>query len=127
MAKKTQTIVQVEYIDDLTGHKLTEDEVHTVKFGWNGTSYEIDVNKAGADKLEKVLKPYVDAGRRVSGGRGRPKGSPTGTRASSGSGRGPEELANIREWLRKKGHEVSDRGRIKAELVELYDAAHPSK
>lgn len=127
MARKTQTIVQIEYYDDLSGSALSEDEVHTVNFGWNGSAYEIDLSKANADKLEKILKPYVDAGRRVSGGRGRPKGSANHSRTGSGSGRGPEELAIIRAWLRKKGHEVSDRGRIKAELVELYDQAHAAK
>jgi hypothetical protein len=31
---------------------------------------------------------------------------------------------DIRDWLRDRGHTVSDRGRIKAELVEQYNTAH---
>ncbi|RIT29564.1 hypothetical protein D2E76_24900 [Mycobacteroides abscessus] len=34
-----------------------------------------------------------------------------------------ELLAEIRAWAHKKGYEVSDRGRIKAEIVEAFEAA----
>jgi hypothetical protein len=30
----------------------------------------------------------------------------------------------VREWARSNGHQVSDRGRVAAELVEAYYAAH---
>lgn len=30
----------------------------------------------------------------------------------------------IRTWARENGHEVSERGRIPASVVEAYDAAH---
>lgn len=125
MAKKVNVIETITYTDDLTGDELKEDQVHTVKFGWNGTQLEIDLSKANADKLEKFLKPYVDAGRRVSGGRGRPKGS--GSRATAGgSGLPPEQLNAIREWGRKKGYKISDRGRVKQSIIEEYEAAHKS-
>ena len=37
----------------------------------------------------------------------------------------PEITASaVREWARSTGHQVSDRGRVAAELVEAYRAAH---
>jgi hypothetical protein len=30
----------------------------------------------------------------------------------------------VREWARKNGHKVSDRGRISAEVQAAYDKAH---
>jgi hypothetical protein len=30
----------------------------------------------------------------------------------------------IRDWARKNGHAVSDRGRIPASVVDAYEAAH---
>ncbi|MSW71652.1 MAG: Lsr2 family protein, partial [Actinobacteria bacterium] len=30
----------------------------------------------------------------------------------------------IREWARKNGHTVSDRGRLSGRVVEAYEAAH---
>ena len=119
MAKKTQTIVTI--IDDLDGTELT-DAVEVV-FGYKGTNYRMDLSKPNADKLDRLLHPYVEAAQKISGGRGRPKGTGT-SRASTGSGLSKEELANIREWLRRNGHEVSERGRIKADLLALYDQAH---
>lgn len=122
MAQKK--IVLTTYVDDLTGEELEADNVHTVSFGWAGSQYEIDLGKSGADKLEKLIKPYVDSARRVSGGRGRTKGS--GSRASTSSGRSADQLAAIREWAKKNGYEVADRGRVKADIVSAFDKAHAS-
>jgi hypothetical protein len=35
-----------------------------------------------------------------------------------------DRLAAIRSWAQGAGYTVGDRGRIKAEIVEAYDAAH---
>lgn len=120
MAQKR--IVTVEYVDDITGDALTEAQVNTVRFGFSGTEYEIDLSKKNADALEKALKPYVEAARRVSGRRGRPK-APT-ARTNSGSGRSAAQLQAIREWAGKNGYEVAPRGRIAAEVLQAFDAEH---
>lgn len=41
-----------------------------------------------------------------------------------GSGLSKDELEAARTWLRAQGHSVSDRGRVKAELLALYEEAH---
>jgi hypothetical protein len=35
-----------------------------------------------------------------------------------------EQASAIREWARKNGHNVSDRGRIPASVVNAYEEAH---
>ncbi|BBX83724.1 histone-like nucleoid-structuring protein Lsr2 [Mycolicibacterium aubagnense] len=71
-------------------------------------------------KLDKALKPYVEAATKVGGRRGR-----RAAKSASTSGATPkEQLTAIREWARDEGYEVSDRGRIKAEIVEAFEAAH---
>jgi hypothetical protein len=35
-----------------------------------------------------------------------------------------EQAGAIRDWARKNGHAVSDRGRIPASVVEAYEGAH---
>jgi hypothetical protein len=35
-----------------------------------------------------------------------------------------EQTAAIREWARKAGHNVSDRGRISAEVQKAFEDAH---
>jgi len=33
-------------------------------------------------------------------------------------------LQAIRDWARRNGHQVSDRGRIAASVVDAFEAAH---
>lgn len=117
-----KVIQSVEYFDDLDGKPANEDEITTVKFSYGNKSYQLDLRETNLAKFEKLLNPYIDAAAVVTGGRGRPKGA--STRAGGGSGRSKEELQSIRDWATNEGYEVSPRGRIKAEIIEAYDAAN---
>lgn len=83
MAKRV--ITTTEYTDDLNGLKAEG----TVTFAFDGTSYEIDLNKKNRTAFEKALKPYVDAARKVRATRGQTKASRVGKRS---------DLAEIRAW-----------------------------
>ena len=52
--------VQVLLVDDLDGGEATE----TVSFGLDGSSYEIDLGSANADKIRKELTLYIDKARK---------------------------------------------------------------
>jgi Lsr2 len=106
MARKVQTIVHLE--DDLDGGRAD----HTITFGWDGTTYEIDLSNKNAKAFEKAVAVYVGSARRVRGTRG--------TRARSDR---RSDLAQVREWAKQNGYTVSERGRVAAEIVEAYDAA----
>ena len=58
MAQKVQTIL----IDDLDGSQADS----TVRFGLDGTDYEIDLNADHAHQLRDALARYVNAARRTS-------------------------------------------------------------
>lgn len=105
-----QTIVTL--VDDLDGSEANQ----TVEFGLDGVSYEIDLSEPNAAKLRDALAGYVSHARRT-GGRRRGAGRPAGG-ARPGVDR--EQNAAIREWARKRGMKVSDRGRIPAEVLESY-------
>lgn len=125
MAQKKVVITTI--IDDMTNEELTEDQATELVFGWQNAQYRLDISKLGAAKFEKFITPYVEAGEKIGGTRGRPRGvGGAAKRPGTGSGKSREELANIREWLKKEGHEVNDRGRIRSELIDLYDQAHSS-
>jgi hypothetical protein len=110
----TETITRL--IDDLDGSAAER----TVTFAWDGRTYEIDLSKKNVVALEKIMKPYLAAARSAratptrSAGRGRP--------AATGAQR-RRDLQTIREWARANGHEVSDRGRVSAAVIEAYKAA----
>jgi hypothetical protein len=117
MARKVQVILS----DDLD-ENLPADE--TVSFSLDGTSYEIDLADKNAKELRDTFARYVSAARKV--GRGSRGASGAGrSRATGGGGRMDREQAGaIRDWARKNGHQVSDRGRIPASVVEAYEGAH---
>jgi hypothetical protein len=60
--------IQTLFIDDLDGSAAEG----TVRFGLDGTGYEIDLNAGHARELRDALARYVDAARRVSSSARRP-------------------------------------------------------
>ncbi|GMA89422.1 hypothetical protein GCM10025868_46720 [Angustibacter aerolatus] len=53
-------------------------------------------------------------------------GAPTtrAARAGSASAAAGTDTAAIRQWAKENGHEVSERGRISAAVMDAYAAAH---
>jgi nucleoid-associated protein Lsr2 len=105
VAQKIQTLL----IDDLDGSAAEG----TVRFGLDGTGYEIDLNARHARELRDALARYVNAARRVS----RP--SRGGRRGAAGD----LNAVEIRQWARAQGIEVKDRGRVPADLIVKFRAA----
>jgi hypothetical protein len=110
MAQKIETL----FIDDLDGSEAEG----TIRFGVDGTEYEIDLNVTHADELRKALDRYVRVGRKVGG----PVRRPGRSRGRRGKGDGPQP-SEVREWAKSQGIEVRDRGRVPAELVVKFKAA----
>jgi hypothetical protein len=111
--------IQVLLVDDLDGGEANE----TVSFALDGTGYEIDLSTDNAAKLREALAAYVGHARRAGRGQGRIAGSTrSGSRASVRVDR--EQTQAIREWARKSGHKVSERGRIPASVMDAYNSAH---
>lgn len=111
--------IQVLLVDDLDGGDATE----TVAFSLDGAAYEIDLSEANANRLRDALAPFVGHARRSGRGPGRP--APAATRPVRGAARSDREQTQaIREWARNNGHQISERGRIPASIVEAYNAAN---
>ncbi|MFL6100027.1 MAG: Lsr2 family protein [Actinomycetales bacterium] len=104
--------VQVLLVDDIDGGKAAE----TVSFALDGVQYEIDLSTKNAAKLRDAFSSWVGNARRA-GGRRSAGGRARGSRSTSG------DLTAVREWGRKNGFTVSDRGRISAELQAAYKKA----
>jgi hypothetical protein len=103
--------VTVVLEDDLDGGSADE----TVLFGLDGANYEIDLSAKNAAKLRDVLAKYVGSARRSSA-----RGRRAGSRGRGGS----SNASAVREWARANGYDVSDRGRVPADVKAAYDAAH---
>jgi hypothetical protein len=112
--------IQVLLVDDLDGGTATE----TVAFGLDGSGYEIDLSAENADKLREVLAPFVGHARRASRSTTTPRPGTTGRPARSSARIDREQTQAIREWARKNGHKVSERGRLPASIFEAYNSSH---
>ncbi|HXZ66154.1 MAG TPA: Lsr2 family protein [Streptosporangiaceae bacterium] len=106
------SIVSVIVKDDLDGSEGAE----TVTFTFDGVTYEIDLSEKNRTKLQKAVAPYIEAGRRISRSRSR-------TSASRHSG-ARVDRAVVRVWAKENGLKVSERGRISADVMAQYEAAH---
>jgi hypothetical protein len=109
--------VMVQLVDDLDG--IQSEDISTVSFGLDGVTYEIDLTEANATNLRNALAEYVSHARRTGGRLKRG----TASKADNGSTASRERAQAIREWARRNGHEVSNRGRIPASLIEAFEAA----
>jgi Lsr2 len=101
---------QILYVDDIDGSEADG----TIRFGLGGADYEIDLSKKHADQLATTIRPYIDAGRKVSSSR----------RAARGSRPARHNQSDIRAWARSQGLKISDRGRIPADVLAKYESAH---
>lgn len=109
MARKTIVMM----VDDLTGEAAGD--VTTVEFGLDGVSYRIDLHEAHSAQLRDTLAQYVAVARRT-GGR-------TTRRVAVSNGPAPVDRTQskaIREWARRHGFGVSERGRIPSKVTAAY-------
>jgi hypothetical protein len=104
MAQRIQTL----FVDDIDGSEAEG----TVRFGLDSTEYEIDLSVAHSEELHKALAPYAAHARKVGGTR----------RAARGARRNSSAIDThkVREWARKQGIEIKERGRVPANIVEKY-------
>jgi len=106
MAQKVTVMLE----DDLTGGPAEQ----TVRFAFEGTDYEIDLNAKNAAAFGEQLAPYLEHARRTGRAEGRRPGRAAANHQHSG---------DIRAWAKEHGLAVSERGRIPASVVEQYQSA----
>ena len=107
MAQKVTVVLE----DDLTGGPAEL----TIRFAFDGTDYEIDLNAKNAATFSKQLAPTLSTPAGPGGHRAaRPCGRTAANRQRSG---------DIRAWAKEHGLAVSERGRIPASVADQYDAA----
>ncbi|MFG3701557.1 Lsr2 family protein [Micromonospora sp. NPDC047620] len=111
-------------VDDLDGGDADE----TVKFALDGVQYEIDLSAPNAEKMRDLLAPYISHGTKFGRGAIAVAGRAVRGSVVAGNSRGarPSVTANrdqnkaIRDWAKRVGKELSDRGRIPRDIVAEY-------
>ncbi len=105
MASKTITVLE----DDVDGSAAAE----TVRFALDGASYEIDLSEKNAAKLRDDLASYIAKARKIRGGTKRRM-----RRSLSGV-----DTKAVRAWAKSRRIEISNRGRIPADVIDQYRKA----
>lgn len=106
MAQKVQTFL----VDDLDGGEAEG----TVRFGLDGTGYEIDLSVVHSEELHKALAPYIAHARKAD----RVRRPARDRRNATG-----DETHKVREWASEQGMGIKERGRIPASIMNKYRQA----
>ena len=114
--ERVAPVARQRRLKPVSPNELTVDQLHTVTFGLDGTSYQIELTAGRAAALRADLATWVSHARRTSGS--------TATRGTRRRTTGPTTATTIRRWARANGHNVSDRGRLPVAVRQAYHAAH---
>jgi hypothetical protein len=108
MAQKIQTL----FVDDIDGGEAEG----TIRFGLDGSDYEIDLSTKHSSELRSALDKYVSHARKLGG---------TARRSTTRGGRKSSAIDSVavRAWARENGYDIKDRGRVPADLVVRYRQA----
>jgi hypothetical protein len=112
------TVTRTYLTDDLDG---SDEDVNTVEFTLDGTSFEIDLSAANEQRLREKLARFVDAASPAK----QPKAAPAKRSTKTASVASTKEQTQaIRDWAKAAGHAVSSRGRIAKTVQDAFAAAH---
>jgi hypothetical protein len=98
--------VPVRRIDDMDESPAAE----TFLFSFEQKSYEIDLSRANSKRFRAAMAPFVEKARPVTS-----PAKVTGRKKSSSA----ESPKTIRAWAAANGYEVSERGRIPLDVIEV--------
>lgn len=100
-------------VDDIDGTPiLDESQGRTVPIEIDGRRIELDLTNDHIAELENTLSRFIGQAGISSNG-----SSPIRTNNS-------EDLQIIRDWARKNGYSVKDRGRIPFSVMDAFTKAH---
>lgn len=108
----------IQYIDDLDGTALNEDDLRVVRFSFEGKNYLMDLSTENADKFEQLLQPYIE---RATIDSDAYAAAPRRRSSNPNSAHSRERNRKIREWARKNGYDVAARGALRKDIIEKYE------
>lgn len=124
----------IEILEDDLGDG---DAAGTLRFGLDGTWYEIDLSERNTERFHKSMKEYVENARRTGGKAGgaakkttpakkaAAASAPIGGDGVGANGANSSGYSNreIRDWARTQGLDVKAQGKLPSELIEQFVAA----
>jgi hypothetical protein len=100
-------------VDDIDGTEADRE----FTFAVDGTSYAIDLHDANIKEFHAAIGGFIESARKV----GKVASSSGKSHVATSLRQSREQTAAIREWARKAGYNVSDRGRIPSEVQKAFN------
>jgi hypothetical protein len=107
--------VSVTYACDYDQKEIPQGQHRVRRFSFDGREYETDLCAMHSDGFDETVGSYARYARRSS-----PR-MPSAKRRTAAH---RQHSASVRAWAKTMGITVGDRGRIPADVVARYEAAH---
>jgi len=117
MAQITQVVLTCDV------HDGAAEAADTVIFTVEGKSYECELCEPHLAEFHEAMEVWSSHSRPTRTSRTSRGASSRGVRPRAGAG-GRPSASEVRDWARSHGLEVSTRGRVPAELLAAFEAAH---
>ena len=108
--------VSVTYACDYDQKEIPQGQHRVRRFSFDGREYETDLCAMHSDGFDETVGSYARYARRSSS----PRVPPAKRRTAAHR----QHSASVRAWAKTMGITVGDRGRIPADVVARYEAAH---
>jgi hypothetical protein len=107
--------VSVTYACDYDQKEIPQDQHRVRRFSFDGRDYEIDLCAMHSSRFDETINRYAEHARKS------PAHPPEVKRRTAAH---RQRSASVRAWAKTMGMAVGDRGRIPADVVARYEAAH---
>jgi hypothetical protein len=108
--------VSVTYACDYDQKEIPQGQHRVRRFSFDGRDYETDLCAMHSDGFDETVSWYARYARKSSSPR-----MPSVKRRTAAH---RQHSASVRAWAKTMGIAVGDRGRIPADVVARYEAAH---
>jgi hypothetical protein len=107
-------------VDDIDGTPIMdESQGRSIPVKIGDVETTLDLTNENIARLEQTFREFISAG---EGNVATSNSTPTRRTTQSS-----EDLSVIRDWARKNGHKVNDRGRIPFSVMDAFTKAHMGK
>ena len=105
--------VSVTYACDFDDKEIPDGEQHSITFGIDGQEYEIDLCAKHSERFSEMVGKFAEHARKTA--------VRTTARRKRRTAANRQHSAEIRAWAKKRGIEVSDRGRIPGHVLAGFE------
>lgn len=113
----------VQYIDDLDGTPIKDEDVQVVRFSYKGKNYFLDLNEENARKFDEAMAPFIEKAQ-VDESAATPARTRRAAANNPNAARQRERNRIIRQWAKDRGMAVADRGALPKSIIDEYEKAH---